>query len=126
MGGLDGGDGGENPFDDPQMMNMFKGLLGSLGNPEGGADNAGTPNDDQMNDIINQFTSFIQSAENNNEFKGALDQVVKEMISKDSMYAPMKNLKEAYPKWLEDNWQGLNDADLERYNKQLDKVTEIC
>ena len=38
----------------------------------------------------------------------------------------MKNLKEEYPKWLEDNWQILSDEDLERYNKQLDKVTEIC
>lgn len=38
----------------------------------------------------------------------------------------MKNLKEEYPKWLEDNWQSLSDEDLERYNKQLDKVTEIC
>ena len=45
--GTEGGDGGENPFDDPQMMNMFKGLLGSLGNPEGGAEGgSGMPNDD--------------------------------------------------------------------------------
>ena len=38
----------------------------------------------------------------------------------------MKNLKEEYPQWLEDNWQDLSDEDLERYNNQLDKVTEIC
>ena len=38
----------------------------------------------------------------------------------------MKNLKDAFPAWLEDNWQKLSDEDLERYNNQLDKVTEIC
>lgn len=48
------------------------------------------------------------------------------MISKDSMYEPMKKLKDAYPEWLEANWQKLSDEELEKYNKQLDKVTEIC
>ena len=52
--------------------------------------------------------------------------MVKEIISKDSLYDPLKNLRDAYPKWLEDNWQSLSDEDLERYNKQLDKITEIC
>ena len=37
--------------------------------------------------------------------KSALDSVVKEIISKDSLYEPMKHLKEEYPKWLEENWQ---------------------
>jgi hypothetical protein len=41
---------------------------------------------------------------------------VKEIISKDSLYQPMKNLKDAFPTWLEDNWQSLSDEDLERYN----------
>lgn len=38
----------------------------------------------------------------------------------------MKNLRDLYPKWLEENWEGQSDEDLEKYNKQLDKVTEIC
>jgi hypothetical protein len=29
----------------------------------------------------------------------------------------MKALKEAYPGWLEKNWESLSDEDLERYNK---------
>ena len=82
-----------------------------------------------MNDLFKQFTSFLQESEGqpgDEGFKGALDSVVKEIISKDSLYGPMKNLKEAYPGWLEENWQSLSDEDLERYNNQLDKVTEIC
>ena len=45
-----GGEGDDSKFDDSQMMNMFKGLMGSLG--EGGAnlnnpaDAQGMPNDD--------------------------------------------------------------------------------
>lgn len=115
-------------------MNMFKGLLGNLGEEggQGGASGGeGAPKDQnaQMNDLFKQFTSFLQESEGqpgDEGFKGALDSVVKEIISKDSLYGPMKNLKEAYPGWLEENWQSLSDEDLERYNNQLDKVTEIC
>ena len=81
-----------------------------------------------MDEIFKQFSSFLkdQDGEGDDTFKGALDSVVKEIISKDSLYQPMKNLKEEYPGWLENNWQELSDEDLEKYNKQLDKVTEIC
>jgi hypothetical protein len=38
----------------------------------------------------------------------------------------MKTLKEEYPKWLEENWQKISDEELETYNKQHDKIVEIC
>jgi hypothetical protein len=40
------------------------------------------------------------------------------MFTKESMYTPMKNLREAYPGWLEKNWESLSDEDLEKYNEQ--------
>ena len=92
---------GEN-LDDAQMMNMFKGLLGGIGGGEGQAD--GGPNDNQMDEIMKQFTGFLQDTDANGEFKGALDSVVKEIISKDSLYKPMNQLKQEMPGWLEENW----------------------
>ncbi len=35
-------------------------------------------------------------------------------------------MKKEYPIWLEHNWEKLSQEDLERYNKQLEKITEIC
>lgn len=85
---------------------MFKGLVGSLGeNPDApSSGEKGGPSDNQMDEIMKQFTNFLQDTDGNNEFKGALDSVVKDIISKDSMYGPMKKLKEAFPPWLESNW----------------------
>ena len=87
------------------MMNMFQGLLGNLGKQEGASSESGEAQP-QMDEIFKQFTSFLkdQDGEGDENFKGALDSVVKEIISKDSLYQPMKNLKEEYPKWLEENW----------------------
>ena len=96
-------------------MNMFKGLMGSLGKEDGSQGEG--PNDQQMNDIMKQFTEFLNQGDQSPEFKGALESVVKDIISKESMYGPMKLLKDKYPDWLEKNWQGLDDSDLERYNK---------
>lgn len=41
-----------------------------------------------MDEIFKQFTSFLkdQEGEGDESFKGALDSVVKEIISKDSLY----------------------------------------
>lgn len=127
LGGLAGGEaGGE--MDDAQMMNMFKGLMGSLGGEPGSQGGKGGPSDDQMNEIMKEFTSFLSESEagGNNEFRGALQSVVKDIVSKESLYVPMKKLKDALPDWLENNWDKVSGDDLERYNKQLDKVTEVC
>ena len=51
---------------------------------------------------------------------------MKYIISKDSLYKPMKILKDEFPDWLEKNWDKISTEDLERYNQQLDKVTEVC
>lgn len=51
---------------------------------------------------------------------------MKDIISKDSLYKPMKILKDEFPDWLEKNWDKISTEDLERYNQQLDKVTEVC
>jgi hypothetical protein len=34
----------------------------------------------------------------------ALQSLVKGMVSKDSLYTPMKVLKDEFPTWLENNW----------------------
>jgi len=49
-----GGKDGESPFDEDQMMKMFKGLLGGLNDPankEDGKDING-PSDSQMDEIM--------------------------------------------------------------------------
>lgn len=75
---------------------------------------------------MKQFSQFLSEGDSNGEFGGALESVVKDIVSKESLYPPMKKLKDAYPEWLENNWDKCSDLDLERFNKQLDKVTEIC
>ena len=36
--------------------------------------------------------------------KGALDSVVNELLNRDTLYEPMRTLRDEYPPWLEANW----------------------
>lgn len=68
----------------------------------------------------------MKDTEGNDDLKEALESVVSEIIKKDTLYEPMKTLKDEYPKWLEENWQKISQEELENCNKQLDKIQEIC
>jgi peroxin-19 len=87
-------------------MNMFKGLLSGAGGPSEGGD----PNLDG-GEIFKQFGNFLENSEKEfggDEFKGLLDSVVKDILSKDSLYKPMKILKDQFPDWLENNWENIS------------------
>ena len=95
---------------------MFKGLM------SGGAGGGGPGGEDGTAEMFKQFTQFLESQGDEklgggDEFKGLLDSVVKDILSKDSLYKPMKILKDEYPDWLEKNWENISQEDLERYNQ---------
>jgi peroxin-19 len=80
--------------------------------------------------MLKGFSHFLSENEGAEgefpEFKEAMESAFKEVLSRKNLYEPMKNLKEAYPKWLEDNWESLSQSDLERYNKQEELISKIC
>jgi peroxin-19 len=79
-----------------------------------------------MDKIMAEFSKFLKESEGNEDMKSALDSVVNELLTKDTLYEPMKTLREEYPVWLENNWDKVSNTTLENYNSQLDKITEIC
>lgn len=63
-----------------------------------------TQSEGALDNLMNQFSEFMKDSENNEDMKDALESVVSEIIKKDTLYEPMKTLKDEYPKWLEENW----------------------
>ena len=98
MPGMPGMPGMEGMENDPTFMNLLNTFAKDL--------LSGDPNqsDAALDSIMNQFSSFMKDTENNDELKEALESVVQEIIKKDTLYDPMKTLKDEYPKWLEENW----------------------
>lgn len=75
-----------------------------------------------MDNLMSEFTGFMQENEGNPELKNTFDDMMKTMVSKEALYPPMKQLKEEFPKWLEENADKLEVEELENYNAQLDAL----
>ena len=105
---------------DDNFMNLLNGFAKDLLKDDPAANNAA------MDNILNQFQAFMKDSEDNEDMKSALESVVSEIIKKDTLYEPMKSLRDEYPKWLDAHGETLEDKELERYYQQLEKIKEIC
>ncbi len=99
-------------FDDPNLMSFMQNFTKDMLGGEGGG--AGGPAG--MDGLMNEFSKFLKESEGNEEMKSALDSVVNELLTKDTLYEPMKSLRDEYPNWLENNWDKVSQKDLEMYN----------
>lgn len=83
---------------------------------------------------------LMEQFENNKEFQAAMEGMVQQLIAKDTLYDPMKELRERvctfvltpplimtqYPVWLKENEKKLAVEDYQRYIKQYECVQKIC
>ena len=67
-----------------------------------------------------------QSLESNPEFQNVMETLMSQLLSKEVMYEPMKELQTKYPAYLEEHRASLSAEDLERYTKQYECVRKIC
>lgn len=72
-------------IDDPMFKNLLNTFAKDLIGGEGGQGGEGN-SDKAMENLMNEFTSFLKDSENNDEMKSALESVVQEIISKDTLY----------------------------------------
>ena len=50
----------------------------------------------------------MKDSDGNPDMKNALDSVLNELLNKETLYEPMRTLKEEYPAWLESNWEKIS------------------
>jgi peroxin-19 len=67
---------------------------------------------DDKEDPFNQEGDFPAGNFNPDDI---VDGMMEQLLSKDLMYEPMKQVADRYPAWLEANTDNLPETDLERY-----------
>lgn len=50
---------------------------------------------------------------------------MQQLLSKDILHEPMKEIGEKYPKWLEDHKPSLTEEDYKRYSHQYELIREL-
>ncbi|KAM3579565.1 Peroxisome chaperone and import receptor, variant 2 [Umbelopsis sp. WA50703] len=79
------------------------------------------PDDAFMQEMMKQMESLAD----NGDFQNMLEGMMSQLMSKDLLYEPMKDLAAKYPDWLEKNKDKTPPAEYEKYAKQYDYVKQI-
>lgn len=54
-----------------------------------------------------------------------VETMMQQLLSKEILHEPMKEIGERYPKWLEDHKASLSREDYERYSRQYELIKQL-
>ncbi len=55
-----------------------------------------------------------------------IDSLMQQLLSKEVLYQPMKEIASKYPEWLEKNRTTLPKEELAKYEQQHASIVEVC
>ncbi|XP_055821296.1 peroxisome biogenesis protein 19-1-like [Solanum dulcamara] len=101
-----------------QTREAVKGLE-SVAGPRPGVENMG--NDAMMEEWVKQFEELSGSQ----DMESIVETMMQQLLSKEILHEPMKEIEDRYPKWLEDNKVKLSTEEYERYKKQYEFIRDL-
>ncbi|XP_051193453.1 peroxisome biogenesis protein 19-1 [Lolium perenne] len=82
---------------------------------------AGLDDEAMMEDFVKQFQEFAGAQ----DMDSIVETMMKQLLSKEILHEPMKDIVEKYPQWLEDNKSKISKEDFERYSNQLELMLKL-
>lgn len=111
FGGLDGGEGNEMDSNVAKTMDMLQKLAVS----GDGSSGARAVADEVMSSMTAEFEKMGQKE----DFQAVIDNMMRQLLARDVMYEPMKQICELYPAWLAEHVEHLTTVEYENYGKQF-------
>ncbi|KAL5208598.1 hypothetical protein ABZP36_033033 [Zizania latifolia] len=82
---------------------------------------AGLDDDAMMEEFVKQFEEFAGAQ----DMESIVETMMQQLLSKEILYEPMKDIVEKYPKWLEDNKSKISKEEYKRYQNQLELMMKL-
>lgn len=82
-------------------------------------------NEESEDAFMAELMKQMESLADNGEFEGVLEGMMSQLMSKELLYEPMKDLSEKYPAWLEAHKDSTDKAELEKYKQQHELCKQI-
>ncbi|KAH9611024.1 hypothetical protein KSS87_015314 [Heliosperma pusillum] len=101
-----------------QTREAVKNIESMSGGPKAGED---LSKDAMMEEWVKQFEELAGSQ----DMESMVETMMQQLLSKDILYEPMKEIGERYPKWLEDHKSSLSATDYERFSHQYELIQEL-
>ncbi|CAH8259170.1 unnamed protein product [Arabidopsis lyrata] len=77
--------------------------------------------DGMVEDLLKQFEDLTGSQ----DLESIVETMMQQLLSKDILHEPMKELGARYPKWLKENEASLTKEDYKRYSQQYKLIEEL-
>lgn len=77
-------------------------------------------------DVMKKVMADFERMGEKEDFQGVVDGMMKQLLSKQIMYDPIKAICDKYPEWLAENQPKLSEEDYLRYGKQYQFIQRIC
>ncbi|CAH0481070.1 unnamed protein product [Peronospora belbahrii] len=100
------------------LQNMAKAAQGI---DEVGTEQVEAMGEEMMSEMMKKFEEMGEQS----DFQDLVDGMMQQLLSKDIMYDPMKQICERYPEWLAEKKSLLSKEDYERYTKQYQYFQQI-
>ncbi|KAI7896491.1 Pex19 protein family-domain-containing protein [Mucor mucedo] len=75
-------------------------------------------NEESEDAFMAELMKQMESLADNGEFEGVLEGMMSQLMSKELLYEPMKDLSQKYPAWLKEHKDTADKADYEKYTQQ--------
>ncbi|KAG8835475.1 Peroxisome chaperone and import receptor, partial [Serendipita sp. 399] len=92
---------------------------------ESDASNKSDLGDGDLTDILSSFAKLNFDGDTDGNVQGVLETLMGQLMSKDILYEPLKELNEKFPEYLENNRGMIATEDQVRYDKQKTIVSEV-
>ncbi|XP_057804623.1 peroxisome biogenesis protein 19-2 isoform X2 [Salvia miltiorrhiza] len=103
-----------------QTREAVKGLE-SVSGPRPPMAGDGFGGDPMMEDWVKQFEELAGSQ----DMESIVETMMQQLLSKEILYEPMKEIGERYPTWLEENKGKLTDEEYARYSHQYQFIKDL-
>eukprot|EP00244_Chara_vulgaris_P012012 TRINITY_DN6169_c0_g1_i8.p1 TRINITY_DN6169_c0_g1~~TRINITY_DN6169_c0_g1_i8.p1 ORF type:complete len:342 (-),score=57.57 TRINITY_DN6169_c0_g1_i8:426-1451(-) len=77
-------------------------------------------------EFVEKLMEQFESLGGSQDIQGLMETMIKQLLSKEVLHAPMMEISERYPVWLEANKSKISEEDYSRYAKQLDLMKKLC
>lgn len=110
--------------DDKMLRELFQGLMAAGGD---GSTDGGMADANQIPDLDNLFAGLGGDPEDSEGFDSThfMDGMMEQLLSKELMYEPMKQVTEKFPTWLETRKEELPPEEWDQRNRQYDCLCRL-
>ncbi|KAI0655044.1 Pex19 protein family-domain-containing protein [Cubamyces menziesii] len=106
------------------FQESIKKMMDKLKESDRKADEA-TVKEEDLDNIFSRLASEVEGTESEEELQGLLENMMSQLMSKEVLYEPLKELNDKYPSYLKDNASKMSAEDHKRYTSQSKVVAQI-